>query len=324
MKAIVISEFGEPEVLRIDERPSPVLKAYDVLIQVKTAGVNRPDVFQRKGNYPAPEGAPADIPGLEVAGIIVQVGTKASMWKVGNEVLALVSGGGYAEYVAADEGSCLPKPVDLTWEESAAIPETVFTVWHNLFQRGRLQPGEKVLIHGGAGGIGSCAIQLANAWGAIVYATAGDDEKVRFCESLGATRAINYKKDDFEVLLSDVGIDVILDSIGGAYFEKNINLLNPDGRLVYINATLGAKVQLNILRVMQNRLTITGSTLRSRDLGFKHTLAKDIQHYVFPLITGKRFKPNVSRVFTLSQAAEAHRLMESGAFLGKIVLRVSV
>ncbi len=324
MKAIVISEFGGPEVLHIVDRAIPTLGEYEVLIEVRTAGINRPDVFQRKGNYPAPDGVVADIPGLEVAGVIVELGTKTSMWKVGDEVIALVAGGGYAEYVRVDEGSCLAKPRELTWEEAAAIPETVFTVWHNLFQRGRLQPGEKVLIHGGSGGIGSCAIQLASAWGSIVYATAGDADKCRFCESLGATRAINYKQEDFESVLGAQGIDVILDSIGGPYFEKNINLLNTDGRLVYINATLGGRVELNVLKVMQKRLTVTGSTLRSRDIGFKHTLAKDIQHYVFPFINDGRFVPRISETFLLSEAAKAHRQMESGALYGKLVLRVSV
>lgn len=320
MKAVVISSFGDPEVLKTEERPVPAVGDHEVLIRVKAAGINRPDVFQRKGNYPAPAGVVADIPGLEISGVIEATGSMAGSWKTGDEVLALIAGGGYAEYAVVDAGSCMLKPQNLSYEEAAAIPETVFTVWHNLFERGQLKKGERVLIHGGSGGIGSTAIQLAALSGAQVYATAGNKEKCEFCESLGAVRAINYHEEDFEEVLKESGVDVILDCIGGDYFNKNIAILNPDGRLVYINAMEGAKVQLNILQMMQKRLSVTGSTLRARDKDFKAELTRSVVRHVFPFIESKAFKPMLFKSFDFTQAEQAHRLMEEGHFLGKLVL----
>jgi len=320
MKAVVISQSGGPEVLQIQERSMPDIAPHEILIRVYAAGVNRPDVFQRKGNYPAPEGVPPDIPGLEVAGTVENKGDKASAFNYGDRVCALISGGGYAEYVAVDAGQCIPIPDRLSFVEAASIPETVFTVWSNVFQRAKLQPGERFLVHGGTSGIGVTAIQIARAWGATVFATAGTAEKCNTCEEIGATRCINYKKQDFEIELAKEGIDVILDMIGGDYFNKNINILNPDGRLVYINAMGGIKVELNIVKMMIKRLSITGTTLRARDVKFKAALAKEIHQYVWPMLEAGTFKPIVYRTFPLDKAAEAHTLMETSVHIGKIIL----
>lgn len=320
MKTVIISAFGGPEVLKIAERENPVPEEYEVLIRVRAAGINRPDIFQRKGNYPAPEGVAADIAGLEVSGIVEQLGSKASKFKIGAEVMALVAGGGYAEYVTVHEDICLQKPANISFEEAAAIPETVFTVWHNVFQRGKLAEGENFLVHAGASGIGTTAIQLAHAFGAKVYTTVGTSEKKTLTEELGAIRAIVYKDVDFAEALQHIGMDVILDAIGGDYFNKNINLLNPEGRLVYINAMKGAKVELNLLKLMQKRINLTGSTLRARDISFKASLAKEIQAQVIPLIESGIFKVQLSRVYDFNDAVAAHQQMESPEHYGKIVL----
>lgn len=321
MKAIVITEFGRPEVLQVQERTVPEIKKDEVLVQVKAAGVNRPDVFQRKGNYPAPPGVVADIPGLEIAGIIVQVGTAVTEWKTGDEVCCLVAGGGYAEYVAVHKDICLPIPAGISFAEAAILPETVYTVWDNVFRRGLLRAGESILIHGGAGGIGSTAIQLAKAFGARVLTTVSNVEKEKYCKQLGADVIINYRENDFAEVLREEPINVVLDSIGGDYFQRNLDLLRADGRLVCINATNGHKVELNIIKLMQKRILITGSTLRARDISFKKALTQDVRRHVWPLI-GSLFTPQLFKKLPLENAAEAHHLMEEGALLGKLALTV--
>lgn len=320
MKAIIITEHGPPGVLQIQERPVPVPGNNEVLIRVKAAGVNRPDIMQRKGAYPAPAGAPADIPGLEVAGIIEECGTGVSHWKRGDNVCALLAGGGYAEFVTVEEGQCLPVPRGLSFEEAASLPETVFTVWHNVFQRGLLKAGEHFLVHGGSSGIGITAIQLAKHMGAVVFTTAGSQDKCSACLSLGADRCINYKEEDFELALVNDGVDVILDMVGGDYFQKNISLLRSEGRMVFINAMKGNPTELNVMQIMQKRLNITGSTLRPRATTFKTALAKEIEANVWPLIETGKFKPVIYRSFPLQKADKAHELMESSGHIGKLVL----
>jgi NADPH:quinone reductase len=322
MQAIIITQPGGPEVLQLQERPTPTPAAHEVLIRVKAAGVNRPDVFQRRGGYPPPAGVPADIPGLEVAGVVEAVGTEVTRWQPGDAVCALLGGGGYAEFAVADARHCLPVPPGWSFAEAASLPETVFTVWHNVFQRGALQPGENFLVHGGSSGIGITAIQLAKAWGARVFTTAGSPEKCARCEELGADRAINYKTEDFAEVLKADGVDVILDMVGGDYTPKNLNLLHPDGRLVFINAMKGPSAEFNIQHLMRHRLTITGSTLRPRDANFKASLAADIEQQVWPLLESGKFKPVIYQEFPLAQAAQAHVLMESSRHIGKIILRV--
>ena len=253
MQAIIITQPGNPEVLQLQQRPTPAPAPHEILIRVKAAGVNRPDVFQRRGGYPPPIGVPADIPGLEVAGVVEAVGTEVTRWQPGNSVCALLGGGGYAEYAVVDARHCLPVPAGWSFTEAASLPETVFTVWHNVFQRGALQPGESFLVHGGSSGIGITAIQLAKAFGARVFTTAGSPEKCARCEELGAERAINYKTEDFAQVLKADGVDVILDMVGGEYTYKNLNLLRPDGRLVFINAMQGAPAEFNIQHLMRNR-----------------------------------------------------------------------
>ncbi|WAC10472.1 NAD(P)H-quinone oxidoreductase [Dyadobacter pollutisoli] len=321
MKAVVITQPGAPDVLQIRETDIPKPGANEVLIKVYAAGINRPDVFQRKGNYPPPPGAPKDIPGLEVAGTIEQTGDFVTDWKVGDQVCALLTGGGYAEYALAHAGHCLPLPHGFDFAEAASLPETVFTVWHNVFQRGALQKGENFLVHGGSSGIGITAIQLAKAFGAQVFTTAGSDEKCQACDELGADLSINYKKEDFEEILKTRGMDVILDMVGGSYIPKNMRLLHADGRLVFINTMNGNKVDsIDFGLVMKNRLTITGSTLRNRDPEFKSKLAAEIKQHVWPILENGKFKSVISRQFQLSEAAQAHTLMESSGHIGKIVL----
>lgn len=298
----------------------PEIGANEVLIRVKAAGVNRPDVAQRMGRYPAPAGAPQDIPGLEVAGVIEECGAGVVQWKKGDRVCALLAGGGYAEYVAVDAGQCLPVPKGFSEAEAAGLPETIFTVWHNVFQRGRLQSGETFLVHGGSSGIGVTAIQLAKAFGAKVLVTVGSDEKGQACLELGADQFVNYKTQDFESTFAEAGVDVILDMVGGDYFEKNLNILRPDGRLVYINAMDGNVVNLNIMKMMMKRITITGSTLRARDVAFKTALAAEILKNVWPVLENGMFKPKVFATFPFSAAAQAHELMESSGHIGKIML----
>jgi NADPH2:quinone reductase len=329
MKAVVITKPGRPEVLVVEERPVPVVGHDEVLIRVYAAGVNRPDVFQRKGNYPPPPGAPQDIPGLEVAGIIETCGASVENWKPGDAVCALLAGGGYAEYAVVHAHHCLPVPVHFSFAEAASLPETVFTVWHNVFQRGNLKKGENFLVHGGSSGIGITAIQLAKALGAMVFATAGSDEKCAACISLGADLCVNYKNENFEEILKSQGADVILDMVGGDYIPRNIRLLRIDGRLVFINTMNGNKVrqvegqpldEVDFGLIMKNRLTITGSTLRNRDVGFKATLTREILENVWPLMNEGKFKPVIFREFPLTEAAKAHELMESSDHIGKIIL----
>jgi putative PIG3 family NAD(P)H quinone oxidoreductase len=320
MKVISISRPGDAEVLTIKQKPIPVPDVHEVLIRVKAAGVNRPDVIQRKGNYPPPAGVSADVPGLEVAGVIEKCGSSVTRWKEGDKVCALLGGGGYAEYVVVDGRHCLPIPDNFSFEEACSLPETVFTVWHNVFQRGGLKEGEHFLVHGGSSGIGITAIQLAKIFGARVFATAGSKEKCNTCELLGAELCINYKETDFEKVLKPYGMDVILDMIGGDYSPKNIRLLKADGRLVFINAMKGGAFQIDALDIMKRRLTITGSTLRIRDADFKAALAADIEAHVWPQINDGKFKPVVYKTYKLEEASLAHKLMESSRHIGKIVL----
>lgn len=320
MKAIVILRPGPPDVLQLSEKPIPCPSSDEVLIKVHAAGINRPDVAQRKGLYPPPPGAPVDVPGLEVAGIIEEAGEGVIRWKKGDAVCALIAGGGYAEYALANSGHCLPVPANCTFAEAASLPETVFTVWHNVFQRGLLKTGERFLVHGGTSGIGITAIQIAKAFGSKVYATAANDKKCNACTSLGADRCINYKKQDFEEALKSEGVDVILDMFGGDYVPKNIRLLKPDGRLVFINAMKGSETALNVLDVMRRRLTITGSTLRNREPEFKSQLATEVEKNIWPLFENQKFRAVVYKQFPLADAARAHALMESSEHIGKIVL----
>lgn len=319
--AIEIVEPGEPDVLRPTKRPMPEPGEGHVLIKVAAAGVNRPDVLQRKGGYPPPPGAP-DIPGLEIAGEVVACGPAVRQLSPGDQVCALVSGGGYAEYCVAPEAQCLPFPDGLTAVEAAGLPETFFTVWSNVFDRAGLQAGETFLVHGGSSGIGTTAIQLAKAFGARVLTTAGSAEKCRICEELGAEKAFNYREEDWFAGAKELtgGANVILDMVGGPYIAKDIDLLRPDGRLVFIAFLGGSKVEIDFLKVMLKRLTITGSTLRPRDIGFKAAIAANLEARVWPLISAGRIRPLVHKTFPLDQAAAAHALMESSTHVGKIIL----
>ena len=308
-------------MLRVVRRPLPVPGTNEALIRVAAAGVNRPDIMQRLGKYPPPPGA-SDIPGLEISGALVHA---AGRFREGDFVCALLAGGGYAEYCAVPIEQVLPAPRALSAVEAAAVPETFFTVWTNLFDRGRLAAGERVLIHGGASGIGTTAIQLASAAGARVFATAGSDEKCEAIRALGAERAINYRRDDFVQVVRDEapdGIDVILDIVGGDYLQRNLDLLRLNGRLVQIGLLGGTKAQVNLSTVMQRRLTLTGSTLRVRTPAEKGVIAAQLEQNVWPLIEAGRVRPVVSATFPLERAAEAHRELEAAAIVGKIVLEV--
>ncbi|MBS1500791.1 MAG: NAD(P)H-quinone oxidoreductase [Bacteroidetes bacterium] len=324
MKAIVITQPGGPEVLKLEERPIPEYAKNEVLVKVMAAGVNRPDVYQRKGNYPPPAGAPQDIPGLEIAGVIEATGTNGSRWNVGDKVCALLSGGGYAEYASVPEGQCLRIPGNLSFVEAASLPETFFTVWSNVFDRGQLKAHESLLVHGGTSGIGVAAIQMAKALGSTVYVTAGSDEKCRFCEELGAAKAINYKtenyKDAINKLTKGKGVNMILDMIGGEYFANNIHSLSEDGRLIQISTMKGKDAQIDLSLVMRKRLTITGSTLRSRDTTFKSAIATKLEANIWPLLASGEIKPVTYSVFPMKDTAKAHALMESSEHIGKIVL----
>jgi putative PIG3 family NAD(P)H quinone oxidoreductase len=326
MICIEIGAPGAPDVLRVVERADLVPGSEDVLIRVAAAGVNYPDVIQRRGSYPPPPGA-SDIPGLEVAGTIEAVGARVRDWQAGDRVCALVSGGGYADRCVAPAAQCLPIPGPLDMVAAAAIPETFFTVWTNVFDRGRLQAGEAALFHGGTSGIGTTAIQLAAARGARVFATAGSDEKCRACESLGAERAVNYRTSDFvdvvRTLTGGRGVDLVLDIVGGSYVPRNLSALAMDGRLVQIGFMEGeATAAVDFRRVIGRRLTITGSALRPRTIEEKGQIAAAVRREVWPLLEGRRVKPIVYRTFPLGEAAEAHRLMESSAHIGKIVLTI--
>jgi NADPH2:quinone reductase len=320
MKAVIVSQTGGPEVLNLQERPVPVPSLQDVLIRVYAAGVNRADLLMRQGRYGVSGQVPVEPLGLEIAGVVEQIGASVSRWKVGDRVCALIRHGGYAEYALANAHHCLPIPEGLSFEEAACLPETSMTVWDNVFRRMHLQQGENLLVHGGTSGIGVTAIQLAKAFGAQVFATAGTDEKCRFCEELGAVKCVNYKTQNFEDVLKPFGMDAILDYIGGDYTAKNIRLLHTDGRLCFIASLGGAQTQFNILEVMSKRLTITGSMLAPRDAEFKAALAAEVEKYVWPLMGTGQYKPIIYKIFSLSEAAEAHRLMESSEHIGKIVL----
>jgi NADPH2:quinone reductase len=325
MRAIEITTPGAPDVLRPTQRPVPVPAAGEVLIKVVAAGVNRPDVFQRKGAYAPPPGA-SDLPGLEVAGHVVALGAGVDAWKTGDAVCALVSGGGYAEYVCAPGVQCLPVPRGLSLTEAAGLPETFFTVWVNVFQRAGLKAGESLLVQGGSSGIGVTAIQLAHAFGNRVFATAGSAEKCRQCEALGADLAINYRERDFveavRAATDGRGVDVILDMVGGDYVPREIAALADDGRLSLIAFLGGSKTTLDMGDIMRRRLTITGSTLRPRPVAFKGMVARELREKVWPLIEAGRIRPVIYRTFALEQASEAHALMETSTHVGKILLAV--
>ncbi|RZK22841.1 MAG: NAD(P)H-quinone oxidoreductase [Hymenobacter sp.] len=322
MNASIIEQPGGPEVLHLHAVPRPQPAAGQVLVRIHAAGVNRPDVLLRQGKYAGSDDVTGTVPGLEIAGIIEACGPEAPRWQPGDAVCALLAAGGYAEYAVVDARHCLPVPAGLSMVEAAALPETVFTVWHNVFQRGHLQPGETLLVHGGSSGIGTTAIQLARALGSRVAVTAGDEAKCQACRDLGAEWAINYKTNDFEQVLQAVGLDVILDMIGGDYIPKNLRLLRDEGRLVFINAMRGATADFNAMQVMSRRLTITGSTLRPRSAEFKAALAAEVEQHAWPLIAAGKFRPVIDRTFPLAEAAAAHQRLESSAHIGKIVLTV--
>ena len=322
MRAIEIMEPGGPDVLRPVVMSIPKPNRNEVLIKISFAGVNRPDVLQRAGSYMPPPGA-SDLPGLEASGTIFAIGQNVTNWAIGDEVCALLPGGGYAEYAVTQASHCLPVPKGMGLEQAAALPETFFTVWSNVFQRGKLKPHEKFLVHGGSSGIGTTAIQLANVFGSEVYATAGTDAKCLVCEELGAKRAINYKKEDFlDVMKSLGGVHLILDMVGGVYIEKNIKALVDDGRLVQIAFLQGAKAELNFAQIMTRRLTITGSTLRPQSDLSKAQIASELFRNVWPLLSNGRLKPVINSVFELEDVTSAHLLMESSQHIGKILLKV--
>ncbi|WII72125.1 NAD(P)H-quinone oxidoreductase [Bdellovibrio sp. 22V] len=325
MKAIEIEKPGGPEVLHLRERPVPTPKAGEVLIEVHAAGINRPDCAQRQGTYPPPPGA-SDILGLEVAGKIAACGDGVKRWKKGDHVCALLAGGGYAEMVTAPEGQCLPIPNGLDFISAASLPETFFTVWTNLFESGRLQMGETLLVHGGSGGIGTTAIQMAHVRGVEVYTTVGKKEAVEACKKLGAARVILYNEEDFVAAVkeatNDRGVDVILDMVGGDYFARNLEALAPQGRLVQIATIKGTKVELDLRKMMFKRLTLTGSTLRARSVEEKSRIAHALEKNIWPLLNKGQLSPVIYRTFPLEKAREAHELMESSAHTGKIVLIV--
>jgi NADPH2:quinone reductase len=322
MRAIEISEPGGPEVLRPAERPVPEPLAGQILIAIDHAGVNRPDALQRAGSYAPPPGA-SDLPGLEAAGHVAQVGPGVTRWREGDAVCALLPGGGYAEYAVTHEDHALPVPGGMGMAEASALCETFFTVWSNVFMRGRLEAGERFLVHGGSSGIGTTAVQLARHFGARVFATAGTAGKCRACEGLGAERAINYREEDFvDVLRAEGGANLILDMVGGDYLPRNVRALAEDGRLVQIAFLKGPKVELNFAQVMVRRLTITGSTLRPQSDDAKAEIAGELSTHVWPLLEAGRIAPVMDETFALEDAAAAHARMESSAHIGKIVLKV--
>jgi len=326
MRAVEITGHGKPDVLKVGERPVPQPKQGEVLIRVAAAGVNRPDVLQRMGHYPVPPGV-SDIPGLEIAGEVAAIGDGVSTWNVGDPLCALVQGGGYAEYCTAPSPQCLPVPRGLSAVEAASLPETFFTVWSNVFDRARLAPGESLLVQGGSSGIGVTAIQIAKAFGHKVLATAGSPQKCSACEELGADRAINYRTEDFVAVVKEAtggrGVDVILDMVGGEYVERELKSLADDGRLVIIAMLGGAKATVNLNEFLRRRLTLTGSALRPRPIGFKGAIARNLREKVWPHIESGAIKPVVYRIFPLAEAAQAHALMESSTHIGKIVLSVA-
>ena len=324
MTAISIARPGGPEVLTPADVPVPVPGPGQLLIKVAAAGVNRPDVLQRQGLYPVPPGA-SPLPGLEAAGEVVAAGPGTARFKPGDQITALLNGGGYAQYAIVEEGAALPIPAGLPLAEAAALPETVFTVWHNVFQRGGLRAGERLLVHGGSSGIGTTAIQLAKAYGAEVIVTAGSAEKCAACKALGADHAIDYRQEDFVARVAAItggkGADVILDMVGGAYMPRNLDAAAMDGRIVQIAFQQGAAFEASMSKLMLKRLTWTGSTLRPRTNAFKADLARAVEQYVWPLISAGKLRPVMNRSFPLAEASAAHALMESGSLIGKVVLR---
>lgn len=325
MKAIVMNGTGGPEALEWRDEPMPDIGAHDILIKVKAAGVNRPDILQRLGAYPPPKDASPHL-GLEVSGTVDAIGGSVTRWSIGDAVIALTPGGGYAEYVSVDEGSVLPKPKGLSWQEAAAIPETVFTVWHNVFERGALQKDALLLVHGGSSGIGTTAIQLAKAFGARVAVTVGSDIKAEACRKLGADLAINYREEDFVSALLNFdpkGADVILDMVAGPYVARNHKAAAMDGRIVQIALLGGVTAEVDMSKIMMKRLVHTGSTLRARDLTFKKALAQAIERHVFPWIETGDYRPVMDQTFPLKEVAKAHAYMETSHHIGKIVLNVS-
>jgi NADPH2:quinone reductase len=323
MRAINITAFGGPEVLQVSEQPVPAFKPGELLIKVQAAGVNRPDVLQRAGHYPVPPGA-STLPGLEIAGEIVDGDFSDTTWRKGDLACALVQGGAYAEYCTAPAALCLPVPAGWSVLEAASLPETFFTVWSNVFDRCRLAPGETLLVQGGTSGIGVAAIQIATALGHRVFATAGSDEKCRACEVLGAERGINYRTEDFVETVNSLtqgkGVDVILDMVAGDYIQRELNCLADDGRLVFIAMLGGAKANVHFGQVLLRRLTVTGSTLRPRPVAFKAAIASQLRSHVWPLLESGKIKPVIFQTFPLEQAAQAHALMETNAHIGKIML----
>ena len=326
MHHIAMKAPGGPEVLTLATGPVPRPAAGEVLIRVAAAGINRPDILQRTGNYPPPPGA-SPILGLEISGTVAALGPEVTGLNEGDEVCALVAGGGYAEYCVAPAPQCLPVPKGVSLVDAAGLPETFFTVWSNVFDRGRLVRGESFLVHGGSSGIGTTAIQLAHAFGARVFATAGSPEKCAVCRDLGAERAIDYRQEDFVAVLKEAtqgrGVDVILDMVGGPYVEKNLRSLAPEGRLVQIAFLQGSKVSVDLAHLMVRRQTLTGSTLRPRPVADKAAIARNLRDKVWPLIEAGKVRPVIDRTFPLAEAAAAHRLMESSTHIGKILLRAS-
>jgi len=325
MRAIEITQPGGPDVLAVADREKPEPAAGEILVRVRAAGVNRPDCMQRQGLYPPPSGA-SDIPGLEIAGEVEAVGEAATSFKPGDHVCALVPGGGYADYCVVDERNALPVPRGLTMTEAAAVPETFFTVWSNVFDRAGLKPGESFLVHGGTSGIGTTAIQLAKAFGSTVFATAGSDEKCAAMRDLGADMAINYKDEDFvEVIRRETdkaGVNVILDMVGGDYANRNLKIAAVEGRIVQIAFLNGNKAEIDLSQIMLKRLVFTGSTLRARDAAFKGEIAQALRRQVWPLLDDRRIAPVMDSIFPLEKAAAAHARMEEGGHIGKIVLEV--
>jgi putative PIG3 family NAD(P)H quinone oxidoreductase len=327
MTAIGIKSPGGPEALAPEERPVPVPGPTELLVRVRAAGVNRPDVMQRKGQYPPPPGAP-DIPGLEIAGDVVAVGGKVTRWKIGDKICALVPGGGYAEYCVTDEATALPVPKGFSYVEAAALPETSMTVWHNVFERGALKSGETFLVHGGSSGIGTTAIMLAKQFGATVIATAGSPEKCEACRKLGADVAIDYNKEDFVAVTKEAtgkkGANLILDMIGGDYVDRNFEAAAVEGRIVQIATQKGTKVTADLRRLMLKRLTLTGSTLRARPVSDKAEIARALEAKVWPLLEAGKFRPVIDSTYPLAGASEAHARMETSLHIGKIMLEVAV
>ncbi len=320
MRVVILKNYGDAEVLQLEKREKPQPKENEVLIKVAASGLNRADISQRKGHYPAPKGTPQNILGLEVSGTVEAKGDQVNQWEVGQQVCALLPGGGYAEYVTIDAGSCLPIPKNYDLIDAASLPEVLFTVWHNVFQRGRLQKGEEVFVYGGSGGIGSMAIQLINLFGASVNTLASTEQKIAYCRALGAKKVLNYTSENILEQLGRDSMDLIFDSFGGDYLSTNLEMLKIEGRLVYINAMLGGFPKIELFKMMQKRLWITGSTLRSRAYSFKAQLADEIKVKAYPLLEDKRFTNMVTRRFPVEKVVEAHQLMGSRDFLGKIIL----